>query len=204
MSHLVTQCDPNFAPLIADFDRSLLESDEHIVYGLWPDMRLAYLNANYWEFAQANRGRDLYERWNLGSNLLDAISTPIRSFFASNYQRCLDSQCTWCHEYECSSSRDFRKFQMTCYPLGNREGLLIVHALTIDVPHPEEAWLPVESNYLTPSGLLLQCCHCRKFKRNQREIVWDWVPDWVDAQPANCAHSLCEACFGFYYASNSV
>ena len=204
MSQLVTQCDPAFAPLLKEIDSALLESDEHIIYGVWPDMRLAYLNVGYWEFAHANRGSDIYSKWAVGSNLLEAISSPIRTYFATNYQRCLNEHCTWEHEYECSSSRDFRKFQMTTYPLGKREGLLVVHALSIEMPHDHEPWLPVVSNYVTAGGLLLQCCHCRKFKRNQREVVWDWVPAWVDSQPMNCSHSLCEACFGFYYAGNSA
>jgi hypothetical protein len=201
LSQIVTKCDPRFSPLLREFDSGLLESDEHIIYGLWPDMRLAFLNPGYWQFAQQNRGRTIYDEWGLGTSLLDAISPPIRTFFATNYQRCLDEGCTWDHCYECSSSRNFRKFQMTTYPLGRSEGLLVVHALTIEIPHEHAIHQPIEAIYSMANGQMLQCCHCRRFKRNQREIVWDWVPAWVDQQPKGCSHSLCEACFGFYFNS---
>ncbi|HYO23466.1 MAG TPA: hypothetical protein VEQ85_00795, partial [Lacipirellulaceae bacterium] len=131
--------DPTFKPLLAPFEPLLLESQGVCAYGLWSDLRLAYFSPGWFEFSAANGGEpDLSARWTLGTDLLSAIQGPLRPMFRAGYVRALAECRPWEHLYECSSAEQFRTFQMMAYPLANSAGLLVVHSLLVERPHPAD------------------------------------------------------------------
>lgn len=173
------------------------------MYGLWPDLSLAYANGAWSRFAGENGGEPaISTEWNLGRCALDAIAEPLRPFFAENYRRCLRELRPWEHAYECSSADLYRQFHMTVFPLGRAEGLLVVNSLRIETPHDRVSVSPLEDRYRNPHGIITQCCHCRRVQRADDEPTWDWVPDWVQRFPKRTSHGICPACCGFYYCES--
>jgi hypothetical protein len=195
-------CDPDFEPLLANYHPAVLDSSQDTIFGLRPDLTLAYFNQGWTDFAIRNGGEPQISRdWTLGRNIQDAIPLVLQSFFSHNFARCLEQQRPWEHLYECSSADLYRRFIMTAYPLKSAKGFLIVNSLIQEVRHNRTAGKPLEENYRTSDGLIIQCCHCRRVRRNGSDNAWDWVPDWVAAFPPHTSHGLCEPCFGFYFPS---
>ena len=195
------QCDPRFRPLLTDFNPGVLQNASGAVYGLWPDLTLAFLNPAWFRFAAEDRGEPAISRdWTLGRCVLEAIPLPLRAFFEGNYRRSLMEARPWEHIYECSSDEVHRKFHMKVFPLRNSEGLLLVNSLRIESPQQHESFPPIEERYTNQGGLMTQCCHCRRFRRVDLQSTWDCVRCWVEKKPENISHGICEICSGFYYA----
>jgi hypothetical protein len=194
--------DPRFLALLAEFEIDALQNDGGTIYGLWPDLTLAYVNLGWMRFSSLNGGEpQITSEWTRGRFVLDAIAEPLRPFFAENFERCLRDGRPWEHVYECSSADHFRLFHMTTFPLGAAEGLLVVNSLRQEVAHPRIACPPLDELYRNEYGIVTQCSHCRRVRRNGSDQVWDWVPAWVATQPPNTSHGLCEPCIGFHYSS---
>jgi hypothetical protein len=192
--------DPAFVGHLAPFDIDALEADLGTTYGLWPDLTLAYFNPAWLKFAHGNRGEpQISTLWPLGRCILDALADPIRQFFLENYQRCLKEQRPWVHFYECSSAQLYREAQMTAFPVGDGDGLLIVNSIRRELEHSRVAQAAVDETYRSKEGIVTQCCHCRRVRRAGDHLVWDWVPDWVEVHPPKTSHGLCAPCLGYYY-----
>ena len=58
--------------------------------------------------------------------------------------------------------------------------------------------------YRSAEGVLVQCCHCRRVRRIEEPMVWDWVPAWLTAGPEGTSHGLCEPCVGFHYSKEQM
>lgn len=193
------QCDPNFLSLLVGFES--LEGEHETVFGLWPDLRLAYVNPAWFRFARENEGEPAISRdWTLGRCILDAVAEPLRPFFVGNYSRCLEINRPWEHVYECSSDEKYREFHMTVFPLERAQGLLVVNSLRIETTPHREAKAAVQRDYRSDDGLILQCCHCRRVRRRTDPGGWDWVPEWVRQCPPKTSHGICEPCFAYYYS----
>jgi len=191
----------NVPSLFDQFDCPALEDDGGTIYGLWPDLTLAYFNPGWTRFAEQNGGEpQISAEWNLGRCILDAIPDPLRAFFVSNYAKCLREGRPWEHTYECSSPELFRLFHMMVFPVKNGAGLLVVNSKRQESPHKRTPHLPLEELYRNEHGIVAQCCHCRRIRRAGSDQVWDWVPAWVKAQPPNTSHGLCAPCYGYYYS----
>lgn len=202
-----SQCDPRFAPYIRSFEQAGLADTEGTVFGLWPELTLAYLNAGWFEFAAANGGEPaISQQWGLGRSVLDAIRDPLAPFYRRAFQVTLSSGTPWQHEYECSSPTNLRRFVQHVYPLAGGAGLLVVHSLIVDCPHPRDPDVsehPVAGDYVDEHRLVRQCMHCRRVRRNGQRRRWDWIPAWVREPPENTSHGLCEVCFRYYYPEYS-
>ena len=199
----IFQCDARFRPLLADFEAEVLDSTETTVFGLWPDLTLAFMNPAWFRFAAANGGEPAISRdWMLGRCALDAVPAPIRNFFETNYRRCLRERRPWEHTYECSSDDHYRDYHMTAFPLHDSAGLLLVNSIRIEAPLRPEVSAPIAAQYMNEHALVVQCCHCRRFRRVDRQSTWDWVARWVKEIPKNVSHGICETCAGFYYSSD--
>lgn len=200
MSLSFSECDAKFLRLLEDFDPAALEHSRSTVYGVWPDLTLAYLNPSWFIFAAENGGEPAISRqWTLGRSVLDSIAPPIRSFFQSNYERCLAEMRPWEHDYECSSADVYRRFRHKVLPVGRSEGLLLIHSPVVEEPQRSHASPVVADGFVNAAGFRVQCCHCRRFRRTDVPYAWDWVQAWVREMPANVSHGICEACFGYYY-----
>ena len=144
----------DFQPLLADYDPGVLENDQGTIYGLWPDLTLAYFNPARFRFAAENGGEPaISQDWRLGRQVLEAIALPLRPFFEQNYRRCLLEDRPWEHFYECSSDQLYRQFHMTAFPLGRSKGLLVVNSLRVESEHHREVSPPVGKLYMTEHNL---------------------------------------------------
>lgn len=192
--------DSRFGPLLQRFAMEELEQSQASIYGLWPDFSLAYLSDGWFRFARENQGEPQISRdWGLGRSLLDAIPAELLSFYAEAYRGCLNAKDPWQHEYECSSPETFRLLHQTVYPLERGEGLLVVNSIAWTEPIPEQGEPPSPVPYRDAHGVIVQCCHCRKFKNHREARRWDWISPWVAKPPREISHGICEICLDFYY-----
>jgi hypothetical protein len=198
------QSDPAFVPLLGGFPASALEASASTVFGLWPNLELAYLNPAWFRFAAANEGEPMISRdWGLGRNVLDSASPVIRPFFEENYARCLRTARPWVHIYDCSSIAVHRLLHLTAYPLANRSGLLVVNSTRIEAPRTRPDGRPVLKHYVDSYGFITQCSHCRRFRRTDVESRWEWIADWITQMPPNTCHGLCDVCFPYYFGEQA-
>lgn len=190
----------DFTTLLQGYDLADLEEHKGVIYGLWPDLRLAYVNPAWYRFATSNGGEPaLATRWKLGVSILDAFAPVLRSYYEAAYRRCQDSGKRWEHEYECSSPDRYRRFRQIVYPL-KQGGLLVVNALLVEEPHNRPAERPHEQVYRDAKGWLHQCVYCRRVSHQQIVHRWDWVPAWVAQIPAQTSHTYCPTCYGHYFS----
>lgn len=200
-------CSPDFAPLLAGFTAEELgHRGSAVVYGLWPDMTLAYLSPSWFSFARENGGeRVISPRWGLGSSILDAIPQALDHFYRellSTALRAPGGPRPVAHEYECSSTAVYRRFAMHLLPLKEQAGLLIVNSLRIESPHDvagRTSWDADAVRYTDEFGTVHQCAHCRRIRVVGREHEWHWVPAWVENPPDATSHDLCGICLDYYY-----
>jgi hypothetical protein len=190
-----------FFRLLNEFDFDQLQSDAGTIYGLWPDLTLAYTNPAWSRFASDNGSEGTISgRWSMGCNVIDAIAQPLRAFYIKNYDRCLSEGRPWEHSYACTAANQDRMFHTIVFPLGAGEGLLVVNSLQVDLGHGRISRPPMEAQYRNRSGIINQCCHCRRIRRVGEGPIWDWIPAWARRNPVRTSHGLCAACSGFYYA----
>jgi hypothetical protein len=204
----ISDSNPSAAPNgfiehLQNFDPLTLDDEGNVVYGLTADLRLAYFNPAWRRFARDNGGVALGDdRYGPGTPVLEAISGPLRDFYARAYARVLETGEVWHHEYECSSPDTYRVFHQTVYPLRQRRGLVVVNSLAVSRPHEREAHAVApagEYAYRNAEGLITQCSHCRRVQRTDERPHWDWVPEWVSDMPPETSHGLCPLCFDYYY-----
>ena len=181
--------------ILDDFDVLALQVDASTIIGLTPDLRIGWVNAAWARFAIDNGVADLPSQ---GRAYLDAIPEVLRAFYARAFAEAVERGVPWHHDYECSSDRVERQFRLTAYPLRGR-GLLLVHALLVEVAHTREACAGEELRYRSSAGLVVQCAHCRRIQRAADPATWDWVPSWVARAPGRVSHGLCPACMGHYF-----
>ncbi|MFK7743003.1 MAG: hypothetical protein AB8H80_22005 [Planctomycetota bacterium] len=171
-----------------------------MVFGLTQDLRLSYLNPAWFAFAESNGGGGL-ENWGIGAPVLDAISQPQRSYFATSWRRVLATGYSWRHSYECSSSRLFREYRMQVLPLGDQQGLLVANNLVVSGERFEcdSYCLRDPADYQRDDGSVLQCFHCRRVERADGSGAWDFVVEFIDSLPDNVTGGLCVPCLRAHY-----
>lgn len=198
-------CDPDFGLLLEDFFSERLLTSEDTIYGLWPDLTLAYFNEGWTQFASRNGGEpEISLNWKLGRNIEEAIPEVLRPFFKSGFDQCLAENQPWEHSYECSSGETYRCFMLRAYPLKGSRGILVVNSPICSGTHVSEAKSPDENNYRNSDGFIVQCCHCRRVRRPGIKKAWDFIPEWIAKFPPNTSHGLCEPCFGFFYGNSGL
>ena len=191
-------CDPKFLPLLEGFQLPGLQNDPGTIYGLWPDLRLAYMNPAWSRFAAENGGEPaISENWGLGADITRAIAEPLRPIFQDCYEQCLREDRPWVHIYECSSPAVYRAFQMKVFPLRRGEGILVINSLKVVAAMHRRSEPPLEERFRAANGLILQCAHCRRVQRVDGQ--WDWVADWVGWPAPRTSHGICDACVAYYY-----
>jgi hypothetical protein len=201
-------CDPEFAPLLKGFNLAAIERHPASVYGLWPDLSLAYVNPAWFRFASENNGEPaISTHWSIGSAFMQAIPDPLQAFYTRLFSTSLtegsrtDSRPMQ-HEYECSSAAIYRRFLMTVYPLPGGTGLLVVNTLAVECPHNpgERPPHPADTQtYADADGVVRQCAHCRRIQVPANADLWHWIPSWVEKCPLHASHTLCNFCLDHYY-----
>jgi hypothetical protein len=184
------ECDPGFSRLLSDFHEVALESHHGVIFGIWAEGRLAYVNPAWRQFALENDGEQLLRNYVMGSVIFSAMSRQLETFYRGAIRRCLNSQDPWRHEYECSGPDTFRQCQLMAYPL-KQEGLLIVNSLLVEHPLNHHA-------FISDAELLRQCWLCGRYARPGEERRWDMIRDWANTKP-KVSHGLCMICLCYHF-----
>ncbi len=194
------QAHADFVPLLTPFDPEVLDRSAAVVYGAWPDLRLAYFNAGWEKFAAENDAQlEIANSWPLGRPISDALPEVLRPNYLARFHACLETREPWQHVYECSSDLTLRWFHMAVYPLVQSSGLLFVHSLVVEEPIPaSNAQPPLDAHYRRVDGFIRQCSYCRRVERADRPEAWDWVPKWVKRPPPRTTHGICPVCDNYY------
>lgn len=175
------------------------EGDESVVYLLDNNLRIAYCNKAWDEFAKHNGGVHLRRIEQVGRHVLDSTPEPLKAFYRSAFERALAEHQPWEHLYECSSPGLYREFHMQVLPLQAPPSLVVVNSLVVEKAHELIIQPPLAARYRTAAGVITMCMHCRRTRRSEGPEVWDWVPDFLASPPDNVSHGLCPTCFRYYY-----
>lgn len=192
-----------FGELLDGLGLADLESNPGVIFGLWPDLTLAYLNPAWYRFARENGGEPAISReWDLGRNVMDAVAPVLQPFYREFFGLQLEPASPLClrqHEYDCSTPDVHRRHVMTVYRLGEGDGLLVTNALATERPHDRASTRPYADDYHDTAGWVRQCAHCRCVQHRLVPDRWDWVPYWVASPPAYTTHGLCPLCLDHFY-----
>jgi hypothetical protein len=186
------------------FDLDDLELDPHSIFALSSDLKFVYFNPGWFRFAGENDGEALAsDRFGLGTSFSAALPAPVREFYLKAYHSVLTTGEVWNHVYECSSPDRFRLYHQAVFPFHDRQGLLVINSLHYE-HHPisdlRRPRGPDRSAYMSPqTGLVTQCCNCRRVQRHEVPDQWDWVPAWVDYMPGFITSGLCSICHQYYW-----
>lgn len=194
------QPDP-FVQALTDWDLETLEREEGSVFGLSADLRLTWFSGGWRAFAISNQGQQLLETYPVGRSALDCIPPPLVDWYRQGFARAAETHTPWTHTYECSSPTLFRQFLMTVYPLAAGAGFfLVVNSIVRQIPVGAGPYTPVPVPH-PPSGLVVQCAHCRRFRVNAPagHGDWAWIGPWLNAPPTDVSHSLCVPCMEHHY-----
>jgi hypothetical protein len=221
-----TRCDPKFERLLAGFYRQPLDQGDDVIYGVWPDLTLAYSNARWARFAVENDGADVLRRWTIGTSVRSAFGPELDPFYVRAFADVLATGTIWQHVYTCPSPRQMRWFNMRALPLG-REGLLVCHSLVsaAEVVKPRGG-RPSAAPYRNTNGMVTQCSHCRRVKVAATHLAlpvapasstlsansaasaasaasagsdWHHVPAFIKRAPQRTTHGLCPLCFVYHF-----
>jgi hypothetical protein len=192
--------DSELESIARSYRLETLHGSDDTIYVLRPDLTLVYVNDGWTKFAAENGGEPMIsERWPIGCAIAESIPDVLRPFYTDHFSKCLESRSPWQHRYECSSPDVYREFLMTTYPLGDRQGLLVVNSLDKSSPHNRLRHPPIEEWYRDENGMVVQCSHCRRIRCPAATAAWDWVPEWLNEYPERMSHGLCEPCYGYFY-----
>ena len=205
MTRVRERCAPGFFELVETFPATELESHPGTVFGLWPDLRLAYFNPAWIEFARTNGGPAVLQTPAcLGTPVLSTTPEVLRPHFAEFYGAVLHRKDKEppTFRYECSSADCYREFAMTAYPLSGGNGLLVVNSLVVEearAPDQGSLGATATDSYLDEDGFIHQCAHCRRVQYLKSADRWDWVADWVRQPSSQTSHTLCPICLNHFY-----
>jgi hypothetical protein len=199
-----TRCDPSFERLLAGFYRQPLDEGDDVIYGVWPDLTLAYSNARWAQFAVENDGADVLVRWTLGASVRSAFGADLDPFYTRAFAEVLATGRIWQHTYTCPSPRQMRWFNMRALPLG-RDGLLVWNSLVSAAVLAEPPGRrPSATPYRDTNGMVTQCSHCRRVQvaaSQPAQSDWHHVPAFIKRAPSRTTHGLCPICFMYHYKS---
>lgn len=185
--------------LLGNLDARLFHDSGNPVCLCDTDFCLIAWNHAWEAFALANGGEAVLNRWGVGSCMLDAVPDALREHYRTQWSRVLETGESFREEYDCSSPERRRRFLATVYPVGGGRGLLMAHSLLRDelVGDDPEALV---AEYRNRAGVVVQCSHCRRVKRQSGRDTWDWVP--ALEQPVvrvTVSHGFCPLCLEHYH-----
>ncbi len=202
----------DFAPLLTSFDLDVLDAHDSTIYGIHNDLTIGYANSAWMRFAMENAGAEsLCDPENvLGSNILDQISGPLRSYYRELFCGVLRMKKTANTGYECSSPTIMRYYHMEVLTLPTADadprGLLIINSRKLDpVGHSEPRAAVTRAqprDYINDHGYIVNCSNCRRFQRADQPHTWEWVPAYLNAPPADVSHGLCSICLDYYFPAS--
>lgn len=190
--------DPSIRALLAPFEIATLEADPSTICALDEDLRIAYVNRAWVDFARASGAEWDGGAWGVGQRMLDAVPGVLRPFYESFFAEAQRLREPAEHSYECSTPTTHRRYRMRVVPCGENS-LLVVHSLAYESPRPAVTGPPIESVHRHANGFVTQCSHCRRVRRADASDQWDWVAEYVERIPPSTTHGLCLLCYQYYY-----
>jgi hypothetical protein len=184
-------------PFLSDFDAGALSEAQATIIAIDAAGAIAWTNAAWSRFAEANGGDDIARRFGLGASYFEGISVELRSFFENAFAGALVTREPFHQDYECSTHEIYRLHHLRAMPIGT-DGLLLEHSLVVESAHQGASSPAIEARYRDESGTLVQCSNCRRVRTRDGE-GWDWVPAWVQRSPKQTSHGICKTCVGFYW-----
>ncbi|MFO0748201.1 MAG: hypothetical protein U1F43_21455 [Myxococcota bacterium] len=164
----------------------------NVAIGLRADLTIAFTNAAWDAFADANDG-DPAVVTPASGNILDAMTPGVRRFYRELFTRVLRTGRPETHLYKCPSPTHSREFALRVTPHGS--GLLLTHHLLVEEVAQETPRAPDGTRYRRHDGTIVQCWNCRMTRRGADEASWDWVPAWVAHAPDGLVSELCPTCY---------
>ena len=123
--------DPRFRALIERVGARAFDESRDVIYGLWPDLRLAYTNAAWTKFARENDGEVTLGAWGLGRSVPEAFGPALEGFYARAFSEALARGTVWEHTYSCPSPDVNRWYAMRVLPIEG-QGLMVCHSLVAE------------------------------------------------------------------------
>jgi len=160
------------------------------------DWKLLRTNDAWKRFALENGGAAVLERWPDDSSIDGVIPPVLWPFYRAAHERVHATGQHWEHDYECSSADVYRLMHMVVYPV-EADSVLVVSSPVIVRPHTRQVVSP--EAYQHQSGVIVACCHCRRYRSPSDSSSWHWVPDFMRDPPPRVSHGLCPACLVHYY-----
>jgi hypothetical protein len=175
-------------------DLARLEESHHTIFGLTPELRLAYYNPAWLELAAMSGALRMAESWALGRAVLAAVPVVLRSHYVDGYAAAMASGRAWETEYLSPTPHRLKRHLMRVVPLPARSGLLVFNLELSDTRHGESAHPPDDRRFRHGDGRLHQCASCRQFAPAAQPDRWLFVPSWLVASPPGVTSQLCPAC----------
>ncbi len=192
-----------FEPVLAKLTRPLIESSTDVVYGLLPDLTIAYVNPAWWQFAAESNAPWEERAWGPGDSLGDTIAQPLLGFYQRTFSYALSSGEVVEHDYECSTPTERRVYRMRIVPFG-ADGLVVVNSLRAALPYAADPVEWVKQRFVQATGLIVQCSYCRRVKHGQQTDLWCWVPSIVEQPPLSISHGMCGTCAAYWFGPGKL
>jgi hypothetical protein len=194
MKHL----DPSFRDTVAELDLEAIESSADPTFLVDRSFVIRGYNTAYVAFARVNGLATVESDFGLGCQLLTSMASPAREYYDDAFSKVLREHEVFHHDYECSSADTLRRYRLSAYPLPEGGGLVISHHLIHESPHdrPEADF---GAQHVSPTGVVVQCSHCRKVQDHRTPNTWDWIPDLVREPRDNVSHTFCRHCLAHFY-----
>ena len=192
------QLAEDFAPFLHGADLNDVEDGQTIVIGLRSNLSIALLNEEWFRLAEGDgRPPDFSDRWGLEANYLEAIHGDAYGYYRDGLERVLQTGESWSTTYECPTPDEQRTFALRVEPLKAARGLLLFHRQRQARPFEEDE-AEVDKGldaYRDVYGILHQCAHCRRMRRQRDGHQWRWVPEAMRNPPRKISHGMCPTCF---------
>jgi ferredoxin len=192
-----------FSDLLSPLELEELETSREGVYGLWPDLTLAYVNPAWRGFVEHHEAAlALARHWRLGASVLEAVDPELRPFYDRILRASLAKGRRWSHDFDCSGRCKACRYRIEVRPLPAARGLLVVHSALIECPHafaPCCISVDARESYEDDTGLVVQCVYCRRVRSQADPGRWDLVAEWVERTPEHASGGLCDTCAGLHF-----
>jgi len=177
-----------------------LDASPHACFALTESLNFSYCNPAWDQFASENQGSPaVLAKSVLHKSFLDFVPEQLKAHYAGLFQRARATGRVQSHDYECSSPQKFRVYRMQVYPLRERFGFLVMNSLRAEREHTRAAHEPDDARYRDKTGLICMCANCRRSRRIDHPVTWDWVPAYVGAVRKDVSHGVCPFCLEYYY-----
>jgi hypothetical protein len=170
-----------------------------VVYLLDSELRFVDCNPVWDDFAAANGGVGIFRAQIIGKSILDFVPDVLRTLYVQKFWLANRSPGWTEFDYHCSSPEKIRLFRMAMMSVAT-ELLVVNHLLLEEACEVRPPLTETEKEqYVSPEGFVTMCANCRKTKRRDDDVTWDWIPEFLQDQGFQVSHGLCPRCIAHLY-----